>query len=102
PGRERSFWAIQSNLPYERPDVPVFTATVRSLTTWSGRQHVGHTVGRPSPWPPASLFAVQGPAGRVHDEGFKHLSLARLAATGVAPPAPSTTLGLNLVRSGRF
>src|SRR5439155_9484373 len=34
--------------------------------------------------------------------GFRDESLARLAVAGVAPPLPSATPGLRLVRTGRF
>jgi hypothetical protein len=85
PGVERSTWASQAGLPAESPGSPVFTATVRSVSTLL---------------PSSSLFIVAPGEGAI-DHGFRDVPVARLAGPG-GIVAPARMEGLTLGRSGRF
>src|SRR5712691_10104897 len=82
-GAERSAWAAQQGLPPEPPGGPVFSATVRSLST---------------ALPPALLFAVR-PGPDPQDEGFSDAAVGGARPT---PWAPADTATLRPWRLGSF
>jgi hypothetical protein len=87
-GQERAAWATQMGLPVESADRPVFTATVRELST--------------AP-PAADQFTVHAGPEAV-DEGFQDASLpspGRCSASA-SPIQLCQTAGLQLYRYGRF
>jgi hypothetical protein len=87
-GQERAAWAAQMGLPGEPSDRPVFTATVKELSTIP---------------PAADLFDVH-PGPEAVDEGFQDASLPTpgKCSASASPIQLCRTAGLGLYRYGRF
>jgi hypothetical protein len=85
PSGERAAWAAAEGLPRESPTAPVFTATIRSVSTQV---------------PPPDTFTVPSVEGAV-DEGFHDLPLSSVALVAQATLIePTQTEGLPVVRIG--
>ncbi len=85
PTAERAAWAVALGLPREPPTVPVFTATIRTVSTEV---------------PPPDTFTVPPVTGAV-DEGFQDLPLSSVALVAQATLIePKQTEGLPVVRIG--
>lgn len=86
-GDERSLWAAQAGLPWEDPDVAVFRATARSLSTTP---------------PGPEAFAVPDDPG-ASDGGFRDIPAAAIGAhPDTALLMPAQTEGLRAWRMGAF
>jgi hypothetical protein len=85
PTAERLAWAAAEGLPRESPTAPIFTSTIRSVSTQV---------------PPTDTFTLPPVEGAV-DEGFKDLPLSSVALVAQATLIePKQTEGLPVVRIG--